>query len=511
MADTTTTYRQIFRSSSLMAGAQVIQYGVGLVRTKVVALLLGPAGVGIVAVYMAVTSVVSTAAGLGLGSSGVRAIADARGASDDVAVALTVQTVRRMTAVTGAAGALVLVLFSGLFSRWSFGHDGHTTAMVGLAAVVLLAALDNGEAAVMQGLQRVDDLAWRTIAQAVLATGVTVAGYLWLGEEGIVPVLGVAALASYLVSFWLGHRARPPARPLPFRVMFAHAGPLVKLGLAFMWAAVISTATAFVIRSMIVRTYDNTAGGLYQAAWSLSGMFASLVLTAMASDFYPRLAASARDPGRVNELVNQQTEIGILLALPGLVGTLMLAPWAIELLYSPEFAPATYLMPGFVLGVLGRVVSWPMSYILVARSESRIFIALETTVGALHVALAAGLMHALDLAGVAWAFATLYVVYTAMLVGVAYRLTGFRWSSGALRVGASGLALTGVSVTAFYLLDRTASLFAGITLTVATTAFVLRSLASRLGDEHRLVRSLVGLPGGRWLLSQRAPSSDVQP
>jgi len=70
-------FARILRSSALMGGAQVATLAVAFVRTKIIAQLMGPAGVGLVGVLTAFNGNVSTLAGWGLGASGVRLIASA--------------------------------------------------------------------------------------------------------------------------------------------------------------------------------------------------------------------------------------------------------------------------------------------------------------------------------------------------------------------------------------------------------------------------------------------------
>ncbi len=41
------SHRQIFKSTALIGGTQVINMGIGIVRTKALAVLLGPAGMGL--------------------------------------------------------------------------------------------------------------------------------------------------------------------------------------------------------------------------------------------------------------------------------------------------------------------------------------------------------------------------------------------------------------------------------------------------------------------------------
>ena len=76
------SYGQILRSSSIIGGANALNYVVRLIRIKVVAVLLGPTGVGLIGLYQSVISLLGTATGFGIKSSGVREVARAVGADD---------------------------------------------------------------------------------------------------------------------------------------------------------------------------------------------------------------------------------------------------------------------------------------------------------------------------------------------------------------------------------------------------------------------------------------------
>jgi len=51
MSESSASYRRILKSSSIIGGASFLNIVVGLVRTKILAVLLGPAGVGLVSLY----------------------------------------------------------------------------------------------------------------------------------------------------------------------------------------------------------------------------------------------------------------------------------------------------------------------------------------------------------------------------------------------------------------------------------------------------------------------------
>ncbi|TXK65582.1 oligosaccharide flippase family protein [Alkalisalibacterium limincola] len=316
------SYGQILRSSSIIGGAQAINYLVALLRVKVVAVLLGPAGVGVIGLYTSATSLLGTVTGLGLQGSAVRAIAQAQGKNDPQAVARTVRMLRRLVWATGALGWLASIALAIPLSRLMFESTQHAWALAVLGGMLLLTAVSNGQLGLLQGLRRIGDIARVQVAAAVLNTAITIALYSWLREDGIVPVLLANAAATLLCSWWFARRVEVPAVAMDWSVAIAEAKPLLGLGAAMMWGGVLTLALDLYTRTLIARTLGVDAAGIYQAAWALSGLFAGFVLGAMGADFYPRLTSVIHDRAAAMRAVNEQTEIGILLALPGLLGTL---------------------------------------------------------------------------------------------------------------------------------------------------------------------------------------------
>src|SRR5947209_17494730 len=70
------SYGEILQSLVLIGGAQVFNIAISIVRTKIMAILLGPAGFGLAGVYNSIVDLTQNTAGLGVNSSGVRQIAE---------------------------------------------------------------------------------------------------------------------------------------------------------------------------------------------------------------------------------------------------------------------------------------------------------------------------------------------------------------------------------------------------------------------------------------------------
>ena len=75
-----------------------------------------------------------------------------------------------------------------------------------------------------------------------------------------------------------------------------------------------------------------------------------IILQAMGADFYPRLTASAHNNQECNRLANEQTLVGLLVAGPGVIASLTLAPLIIALFYSAKFGPAVGILRWVCLG-----------------------------------------------------------------------------------------------------------------------------------------------------------------
>lgn len=491
----TSSYREIMRSSSIMGGARAIHYVVRLARVKVVAVVLGPAGVGIIGLYTSATGVVGTVTEMGLRGSSVRSIAEANGHDDPEQLARATRLLQRLCWITGILGWAVSAALAMPLSRWIFQSTTHAWAFAILGGMLFMNAITGGRMGLLQGLRRIGDIARVQVAAAVVNTALAIGLYLWLGQRGIVPVLVLSAAVMLGLSWWFTRRVEVDRAPLDWKATLTESWPLLALGAALMWSTLGTMLVDLFTRTLITRQLGVDAAGIYQAAWALSATFAGFVLTAMGADFYPRLTATIDDHAAARRQVNEQTEIGILLTLPGLLGVLALAPWIVWALYSPAFMAAAGVLVWMVLGMFGRVISWPLGFIQLAAGAARAYAITEGVFLGLQLALVFWLVPRFGVVGAAYAFAITYAFYTAGMLGVGAHLIGFRWSKAVWRMVLTSAALVVAAFAATFLLPMPWSPLAGMTLAVAAGLGCLRGLAWRLGTTHRLVRTLAHVPG----------------
>ena len=487
-------YASLLKASTILGGAQGINYLITLLRIKVVAVLLGPGGVGLISLYQSLVTLMGTVAGLGLGSSGIRSVAEAHATGNAAQTAVAVSTLRRLSWMAGIIGWLVTAALSYPISSLTFGDKHHALGISILGACLLFGTVSAGQMAVIQGVRRIGDIARLQILATVSGTFVAVVLYTWLREEGIIPVLILTSVISFACTWWFSSKIKLESAPLPWRRFWNDSKHVVSLGLAFVWSAVLAAAVAFATRFLIIRDFGTDANGIYQSAWAISGMFAGFLLSAMGTDYFPRLSAVAHDHSQMNRLVNEQTEIGILLAFPGLLGTMVFAPWLMQIFYSAKFVSAAPLLPWFVLGIFFKIISWPMGFIMQAKGATRLFVVTETLFNVCLIVVTILLLKNHGPKGAAYAYALLYGVYILAILAMSSIMTGFRWSREAILLLVLTSTMVTVTMLAHRFLPQNPAMLAGATLSFASIIFSGRQIVRRLGPGKRWVSFLSRIP-----------------
>lgn len=450
---------------------------------KFLAVLLGPSGVGIMGMYNSITGFVGAMAGMGIDTSGVRQIAMAAGTGNKERIAITNYTLQRASWYMGLLGMSLLILLSAPISRLTFGNAEHSLAVIFLSIIVLLETVMNGKIALIQGMRKIGDLAKLNILGALFGTILSIPMiYMW-GYKGIVPYLIAAAIMSILTAWWYARGIRIISVKISWNAFLTEIRPLLQLGSAVMASVLMAQGALYLLRVIVARKIGIEAVGLYYASMTLSSIYVGFILSSMVKDYLPRLTAIANDHIECNKLVNEQVEIGVLMAVPGILATLTFSPIIIQIFYSAEFTAAYEILRWQVLGILLQVASWPVGFILQAKARGRLFFITNMLTNAVHVGLIWVGISFFGLVGTGMAFLGMWAFYLIMIYGVARRMTGFSWSAENYRLAIVMLPSIGIVFISGAFLADVESLILGIIITVLVTIYSIRWLVGIVSPE----------------------------
>lgn len=442
----TNSYRAILRSSSIMGAASAVNIANGLVRMKVAAIVLGPAGVGLIGLYQNLVSAAATVAALGVGTVGTRQIANANAQGSATEMATVRQALFWGTLFLAAIGGALFFLLRDLVAERVVGDASRAQEVALLAIGVVLSVAAASQTAVLNGLRRIGDLARVQVLSGLLATvlGCT-AMLVWREAAVLALVLGGPFGSCVLASWYVARLGRIEAQRPSMRSLGRQWRVLIGLGVAFMLSGLVSTLALLAVRSIVQRNLGVEGLGFFQACWQISSTYLAVVLGAMATDYYPRLAECVSDHNEVCQLVNEQTTVALLLAGPLVLVLLGIAPWVIRVLYTAEFMIAVDVLRWQLLGDVLKLMSWPLGFVLLAAGYGGTFIITEAIGWTVFIFGTLFLLPSVGIVATGIAFVAMYVAYlTAVFVVVRNRF-GFKWPSQTI-LHAAAVLVAGAAV-----------------------------------------------------------------
>lgn len=422
------TYKSIFKANALFGGLQLYQILIRVIRSKFIAVLLGPAGVGMLGLYTSATRLISEISSMGLSNSAIRDVSEAYGTGDIHSVSRTMKIVSRLIWFTGLLGTLVVILLAPILSQTSFGNNDYTIPFMVLSVTLLMDQLCAGQKVLLQGTHRLKDLAKASAIGSTIGLVVSIPLYYLLGINGIVPTLILYSLISLCISWYYSRRIKVENVEISYQETFKEGAGMLKFGLALCLSGVLASASTYILRSYISHVGGTADVGLYVAGAAIVNTYVGMVFTAISTDYYPRLAAVNKDNNKCRIMVNEQGEIATLIMAPLLLSCIVFMPIVVRILYSDEFLGANDYIIWAVCGMLFKLASWVVGFLFVAKAESKLFVINEFSVSVYGLILAILGYMTLGLKGLGIAFLVEFIIYAMITYVIAHKRYHFYFS-----------------------------------------------------------------------------------
>lgn len=410
-SDRQSSYRNIFKATSLFGGVQVYQILISVIKSKVIALLLGPLGLGILGLFTSATELVKQITSFGLAQSAIRDVSEASGCGDTNRINVVITVLRKIIWITGLLGAFVLMIFSSLLSKMTFGNNDYTVSFIILSIIILFDQLCAGQKVILQGMRKLKDLAKATIMGSTIGLILSIPLYYIFGLNGIVPTLILNSITSFLLSWYFSRKVTLEKVSVTPGIVMRESANMLKMGIAMSISGILVSACSYVLRGFIRQWGGTESVGLFQAGFFIINSYVGLIFTAMSTDYYPRLAAVNKDNEKCRDIINKQGEIATLIMAPLLTICLVFMPFCVELLYSKQFVSANDYIMWATLGMMFKLASWLVSFQFIAKAESKLFIINEIISNVYCLILNMVGYKLLGLAGLGISFTLSYLIY----------------------------------------------------------------------------------------------------
>jgi len=436
--------RRILKTMGLFGGVQAAVIALSILRTKLVAVWLGPMGVGLNAIFISTQELIVAAAGLNLRTGGVRELSAAPAASRPRVAGMLLR-VAGMLAIVGCAATLLL---SPMLSLWSMGTYGWWPAFAFLAAGVGAAVYLDADLAVLQSSGQLKALARVTFASAAVCTAASVPLYRWLGLQAVLPVY---LLMTVVYALW-ARRERRAHCPRPQRPQLAAAWsaarPMLRLGVYLTLAMVMERLASYLFVVYMSRRAAPGDLGVYQAGFTLVNTYVGVIFTAISTEYYPRLAGVSSSRLRTQAFVSQEFKVAAWVLMPVVVVFVAADELMVRLLYADSFMSMLPYVGIAVCGVTLRAFSFCVAFVILARGDGRTYVVTEAAGALVGLAFRVAGYMLWGFAGLGAAYVAEYVVYSGVVLYVYRFRYGLRLGRGIVRLCLAATALGFIALAA---------------------------------------------------------------
>lgn len=480
MTEQQSSYRQIMKATSIFGGVQVFQIIIGIIRSKFIAVLLGPLGMGISGLLTSTIGLVAGLTNFGLSASAVRDISAAHSTGNETRLAIVAKVFRRWVWVTGLLGAILTAALAPWLSEFTFGNRDYTFAFIWISITLLLNQLSAGQSVLLRGMRQIRFMAQAALIGSIIGLFTTIPLYYFYGVKGIVPGIIVTSIISLVLTWYYARKLDIKPIYVSKARTLAEGKGMLKMGFMISLSGLIAQGASYIVRVFISNTGNVDQVGLYSAGFAIVSIYTGMVFTAMATDYYPRLSAVAHSNLDSRNVMNQQAEIALLILAPILIIFLVFINWVVILLYSTQFLPVTAMIYWAALGMFFKAASWSVAFIFLAKGASKLFFWNELIANAYLLLFNVIGYYYMGLTGLGLSFLAGYFVYLIQVYWVAKKNYAFSYNHAFIKIFSIQLGLALLSFLVVKCMSNPWPYIIGVFLLGLSSWYSFKELNKRL-------------------------------
>ena len=387
MTSESTNYKGIFKATTLLGSVQLFNIIISVVRNKVVSILLGPAGMGIVGVLQSTVSAINSISNCGLTTSALKNISVAYEQKDPIALGKVVYVIKRLLWITSIIAAVICISMSRQLSIWSFGNEDFIIPYCWLSISLLLMQLTNGNLMIIKCCRQLKMYAKANVIGNISSLFITIPLYFIWGVDAIVPALILLSLSTFIISFFY-ERGLKIREQRVAKIEFKEISlDLFKIGVVIAFASALPDCLAYYLR-VFMSSHGGVADvGYYAAGFAILNSYVGMIFNAMSTDFIPRLSAVVDDNAACQDTINKQVRISAMILLPILTLFIVFSKLIVLVLYTEEFFPMIGMMTWGAVGCFIRSADWSMGNLFVPKRDTKEYLLINWLTAAVTIGL----------------------------------------------------------------------------------------------------------------------------
>jgi O-antigen/teichoic acid export membrane protein len=416
----------------------------GMASVKIIAILLGPSGVGL---FSLLRNTMLTLAAVGPG--GQTALVQGVASKENAERNAYIRSIFWLFVFGSIITVVLIELFSPLIAALLFGsNDSQSTNLIRwIALPVVLSNAYIFLKSLINGFREIGKLALVEMMGPLVMLLLVYPTCILVGRKyalAFVWMLSASQAVMLFTSFMIVHKSGWIATVFTLggkKIDKAASLYFFKISGTTLFTGILATGAILAVRAMIVKHGGFHEAGLFDLAWSLSGAYVMLLLGSFGTYYMPLLSGISEPSARLH-LIRKVIRLSTLMMVPMIVAVVVLKPLVVSILYTKEFIPSLKIVRWMLIGDYFKITGWVLAIAAFANADMKVYFWGETfwCVGFVLLAMLA-IRGFGELQGVGAVFLVLYACYVFYYIKYVQKNYGLRLTLDVALPWSIGLAV----------------------------------------------------------------------
>jgi O-antigen/teichoic acid export membrane protein len=480
MSSHQSSFRNIFKTSSFIGGVQVLIIIISIIRSKIIAVLLGPTGMGIFGLLTSTTGLIDMFTNFGLGTSAIKNVAEANTNEDKERVTIIVNVLRKLVWITGILGTVITLTFSSLLSKLTFGNTDYTFAFIWISITLLFTQLTTGRLAILQGLRQFKLLAQSNLFGSLTSLIIIIPLYYFFRIKAIVPAIIVTSICTFSIAYFISRRIKISKSDISIKNALLEGKEMLHMGFFIGLTWLIINIVSYITRIFIARVGSIEEVGLYNAGYTIIVNYVNLFFTAIVTDYYPRLSGIAHNNEESQKVINHQAEFGVLVLTPFLMFFMVFVNIIILFLYSSKFIVISSMLQIAIMGILFFAAGNPIAYFFLAKGSKKVFFSIEFFVYTCQLILNLIAYKFFGITGLGVSYLSFNIIYLVVYYFICRKVYHFMYSRSFIKIFIFQVIISACCLFSMKFIMAPYNFIFGILLLIVASIFSFIELNNRI-------------------------------
>lgn len=408
----------IVKVFSLTSISTLVRMLTGMISVKIVASVIGPAGVALVGQLNNFSTIVLNLSSCGINGGITKYVAEYR--NDKERIVSYVSTAFRITAYCSLITGFLMIVLHRYISNLIMLSDEYGYVFIIFGFTILLYAFNNMLTSILNGYKEFKIFVKLNIISTLVGLVFSVSLVLLYGVKGALVSAVTYQSVMIFVSFWM-------LRKLPW-FNWSYFSKKIDSNISkeyFQYSVMTLVSIAVVpisqmfLRGYVISEISSEAAGCWEGMNRISNMYLSVITSSFGVYYLPRLSELHDNKSLHNEIIKSYKVI-VPLLLGGLTFVYIIRSYVINILFTPEFASMKDLFIWQQIGDFFKISSWLLAYLMVAKSKTILYTFTEILASSLYVIFGVIFVRLNGVVGITQAYMINYIIYMGVMA-IAFR------------------------------------------------------------------------------------------